>query len=238
MYIAIDPRVHEHHPAAKIGWILAFGDVLPSHPHTEELKKGLPGVLSRIGIDDATLPLHPNIAKWRAVYSTMGVKPSKYKSSVEALARRVLKEKAIWNVNSLVDCYNCVSVTTLLALGAHDAEKIRAGLTLRFVREGEVFYPLGYDEQHEAIATDPRQIAYCDEEKICTWLWNHRDTRLATVDTNTKKTLFIVDCAFEPEYSSVGGAMSMLAGHLEKLDQNVVASGVVSIANPKMEISL
>lgn len=54
----------------------------------------------------------------------MGVKPNKYKSAVEALTKRVLKGQNIWNISSVVDGYNCVSVRQGLDMLSEHLNKI------------------------------------------------------------------------------------------------------------------
>ena len=136
--------------------------------------------------------LHPDVAGWRDVYSKMGVKPSKYRSSLEALLRRTFKGD-IWSVSNVVDCYDCVSALNLLPMGAHDIAKLRGDLVLRYGREGEKFYPLGAGDS--VIDVSPKNILYADEEKVCCWLWNHRDTRDASLSESTENALFLIDQA-------------------------------------------
>jgi DNA/RNA-binding domain of Phe-tRNA-synthetase-like protein len=48
---------------------------------------------------------HPAIMPWRQAYQTFGVKPSKYRSSIESLLRSACDQR-IRSVNPLVDLYN------------------------------------------------------------------------------------------------------------------------------------
>ena len=50
------------------------------------------------------------IKTWREAYSSFGAKPKKYKSSIEALLRRVLAGEEIPSINPLVDTYNYISL--------------------------------------------------------------------------------------------------------------------------------
>jgi len=223
--IEIDDEVRKQFPEARIGWLLADVEVRESDPYVEELKAALPGVLARHGLNEANLASHPDIARWRDTFSAMGAKPSKYRSSLEALARRVAKGQEMWNVSSVVDCYNCASVTALLSMGAHDTAKLDGAVTLRHGRVGERFFPLG--DGGEAVDVDPRNILYADESKVCCWLWCHRDTRLASVTEETTEAVFIVDAAFTPRTTSVEAGLELLAGHLEKIGCRTKTSGVV-----------
>ena len=232
MKIAIDKAVLEDFPEAKIGWLRAEINNGKGNPRVEKMKKELPERLKEIGITQDTLLLHPDVRRWRETYKKMGVKPSKYHSSIEALLRRIFKG-AMWDVSDVVDCYDCVSAMNILPMGAHDMAKLRGDMTLRYVKEGEKFLPLGAGG--DVIECEPPQIAYADDEKICCWLWNYRDTREACVDEDTKEALFIVDCSFENEWRTIRQGLDALAAELEKLGCTIKKSGVVNAANPEEE---
>lgn len=222
--IEIDGAVRKNYPEARVGWLVADVSVRQEHPYVEALKAALPETIAGHGIDGGTLSAHPDIARWREVYSSMGAKPSKYRSSLEALIRRVVKGQELWNVSSVVDCYNCASVATLLAMGAHDTAKVDGVISLRYGRAGEKFLPLGAGG--EEIGVDPRQIVYADESKICCWLWNHRDTRQASVAGETREAVFIIDSAFTPRTTSIEQGLEILAGHLKMIGCAPGASGI------------
>lgn len=223
--IKIDEVVRQEFPDARVGWLLADVEVRESDPYVDELKAALPEILARHGIDDANLASHPDVARWRETFSAMGAKPSKYRSSLEALLRRVAKGQEMWNVSSVVDCYNCASVATLLAMGAHDTAKIDGAITLRHGRTGEKFLPLG--DGGEVVDVDPRNILYADESKVCCWLWCHRDTRLAGISEETKEAVFIIDSAFTPRTTSIEAGLELLTGHLENIGCKAKASGIL-----------
>lgn len=223
--ITIDPKVAADYPAAKIGWLIADVKVRKNHPHVDALKKSLAQNLAERSVTEENISAQPDIAKWRAVYGAMGVKPSKYRSSLEALTRRVVKGQEMWSVSSVVDCYNCVSVLTSLPMGAHDTSRVEGTMTLRYGREGEKFLPLG--DGGETVSVDPKNILYADESKVCCWLWNHRDTRLAAVTEETEEALFIVDTAFPPHLTSIRQGLKTLAEHLERIGCTPKESSVI-----------
>ena len=232
MKISIDKDIFENFPEAKIGWLRAVITNGKGSPRVAEMKKNLKRRLEEIGLSADTVAQHPDIRRWRETFSKMGVKPSKYRSSIEALLRRIFKGD-LWSVSDVVDCYDCVSALNLLPMGAHDMSKLRGDMTLRYAKEGEKFYPLGAGDS--IVECGAKQIVYADGEKICCWLWNYRDTRDASVDEETKEALFIVDCAFENEWRSVEEGLAALASELTQSGCTVKKSGVVSAAEPEME---
>ena len=63
----------------------------------------------------------------------MGIKPSKFHSSVEALARRTIRTGVPETGIGFVDFYNRASVAQLAPLGAYDLNKVRGlDIELRF----------------------------------------------------------------------------------------------------------
>ena len=162
MKISIDPKILESFPDAKIGWLRAGVANAGGASHVRALKAGLEARLNDIGISADTMMMHPDVRRWREVYSAMGVKPSKYRSSLEALLRRLFKGD-LWEVSPVVDCYDCVSALSLLPMGAHDMEKLRGGLVLRYAENGEKFYPLGAGDS--VIECAERHVVYADGEK-------------------------------------------------------------------------
>lgn len=233
MKLKIENEIFEVFPAAKIGWMLAEVKVESIDAYVESMKKGLIGRLKDIGISQDTMMLHPDVAGWRDVYSKMGVKPSKYRSSLEALLRRTFKGE-MWSVSNVVDCYDCVSALNLLPMGAHDIEKLKGDLVLRFGREGEKFYPLGAGDS--VIDVDTRNVVYADEDKVCCWLWNHRDTRDASLSESTKKALFLVDQAFDTEWKTVREGLDYLSSEIEKIGCKTISRGIINAGSPSSEV--
>ena len=224
MKIKIDEAVLRDYPGARIGWLIADISAVPEESrYVDMMKYRLEDKLKDIGMTEDTLLLHPDVMRWRNVFSKMGVKPGKYKSSLEALLRRVFKGE-LWSVSTVVDCYDSVSAMNLLPMGAFDMEHIAGDLTLRYGKEGEKFLPLG--AEGEPVEVHEKHIVYADSEKVCCWLWNHRDSREAGLSDTTKKALFMIDCAFETEWRSVEEGLAALKTELEKIEAKVLSSGI------------
>ncbi|MGZ7084613.1 MAG: B3/B4 domain-containing protein, partial [Candidatus Angelobacter sp.] len=65
----------------------------------------------------------PQIAAMRSAYKALGKDPSRYRGSAEALLRRVLSGKGLYQINSIVDINNLVSLESLNPAGTYDLEK-------------------------------------------------------------------------------------------------------------------
>lgn len=91
-----------------------------------------------------TLKEIPSIAATRRVYRACGKDPSRYRPAAEALIRRMLKGKELYQIDTLVDLINVASIAYGYSIGGFDADKF-VGDTLRlgFGHEGEPYEGIG-----------------------------------------------------------------------------------------------
>ncbi|MGZ7057007.1 MAG: B3/B4 domain-containing protein [Candidatus Angelobacter sp.] len=87
----------------------------------------------------------PQIAAMRSAYKALGKDPSRYRGSAEALLRRVLSGKGLYQINSIVDINNLVSLESLNPAGTYDLEKITLSIELRIGAAGESYKGIGKD---------------------------------------------------------------------------------------------
>ena len=85
-----------------------------------------------------------SIQATRRIYKLCGKDPSRYRPSGEALVRRVLQGKKLYQIDTLVDLINLASMKFGYSIGAFDADKFRGEtLTLGIGREGEPYEGIG-----------------------------------------------------------------------------------------------
>lgn len=87
----------------------------------------------------------PQIAAMRRAYKALGKDPSRYRGSAEALLRRVLSGKGLYQINSVVDINNLVSLESLNPAGTYDLQKITPPIELRIGAAGESYKGIGKD---------------------------------------------------------------------------------------------
>lgn len=85
----------------------------------------------------------PAIAASRKAYKLCGKDPARYRLSAEALLRRVLKRKEIYQVNNVVDLLNLVSITSGFSIGGYDADKINGCIEFGIGRKNEPYEGIG-----------------------------------------------------------------------------------------------
>ncbi len=66
----------------------------------------------------------PQIHSTRLAYKTLGKEPSRYRPSAEALHRRLVRGKGMYQINNLVDTINLASIATGYSIGGYNEEKI------------------------------------------------------------------------------------------------------------------
>lgn len=91
-----------------------------------------------------TLKAISGIEATRRVYRACGKDPSRYRPAAEALIRRQLKGKDLYQIDTLVDLVNLASIRYGYSIGGFDADKFQGNtLTLGVGREGEPYEGIG-----------------------------------------------------------------------------------------------
>ena len=115
-----------------------------------------PRLWEEIAQEEAAIKAHVKIEeinKWapikatRDVYKKLGKDPNRYRPSAESLRRRIVRGLSLYQVDTLVDLINLLSIRTGYSIGGFDLDKIQGGqLTLGVGREGELYHGIGRGE--------------------------------------------------------------------------------------------
>lgn len=120
-------------------------DVVNS-PYCEELWHEIEvlGQKYRDTLTTQTVKQLPGIEATRRVYKACGKDPSRYRPASEALIRRMLQGKKLYQIDTLVDLVNLASIAFGYSIGGFDASKFEGDtLTLGIGREGEPYEGIG-----------------------------------------------------------------------------------------------
>lgn len=102
------------------------------------------GTKYRSGYTTETIKHISGIEATRRVYRACGKDPSRYRPASEALIRRMLQGKALYQIDTLVDLVNLASIAYGYSIGGFDADKfVGDTLTLGVGREGEPYEGIG-----------------------------------------------------------------------------------------------
>lgn len=91
-----------------------------------------------------TLKQMSGIEATRKVYRACGKDPSRYRPASEALIRRMLQGKTLYQIDTLVDLVNLASIAYGYSIGGFDADKFKGDtLTLGVGKAGEPYEGIG-----------------------------------------------------------------------------------------------
>lgn len=108
----------------------------------DDFSKELQNTLQKV----PDIPKREQIAVTRRAYRAFGKDPSRYRSSAEAMCRRIVQGKGMYHINNVVDCGNLFSIKTGYSLGIYDAEKIGEKVIWHVASEGTCYKGIGKDE--------------------------------------------------------------------------------------------
>ncbi|MDA1338430.1 MAG: lysine--tRNA ligase, partial [bacterium] len=132
------------------------------------------------------------IKAYREIIKSTGTKITSNRPSPEALLRRVIQGKGLYEINTAVDAYNEVVLKTQIGLGGFDLSKIETPVKLRYSKKGEKVLLLGDTEETEL---RDGQLVYSDENGVMTIDLNYRDANRSKITTETKDLIIFADGA-------------------------------------------
>ena len=145
-HLIIDKTMKELWPDTRVGCLQYQVNV---EKKNEELWKYLKKEVfkkTRDAIFDYGINDIPNIKESRAAYKAFGKDPSRYRVSSEALIRRIGQGKGLYEVNTVVDVNNLISIESGFSVGSYDTSQIDEELVFRIGREGETYKGIGKAE--------------------------------------------------------------------------------------------
>ena len=134
----------------------------------------------------------PRINAWREAYRAFGAKPSEFRSSVEAMARRALRGDPLPSINALVDIGNVISLKYLVPAGGHAIDLLTDDIELRFATGQETFVPFGApdsDVEHPLAG----EIVFVEGDVVLTRRWTWRQANHTLTLPETRAIEFNVD---------------------------------------------
>lgn len=183
-----------------------------------------------------TLAASPLITEWREIYRQQGVKPSQFRSSIEALARRVVASKPVTTGIPLVDFYNLHSLRGQACLGGYDAATLPQGeLVLRHcVADQDTFSPLGGESSQFPL--NPKLAVYAMQSEILCWGFNCRDSAKTALNDNTDTAIFFAEAITEGQKQRAISALTAISDSLAQA--GATATGLLRANKDQPEITL
>lgn len=156
---------------------------------------------------------HPKIDCWRKAYTKFGA-GSHYRSSIEALTKRVAKGGTLPSINKLVDIYNLVSLKHTMPVGGEDLKNVKGDVELTFAT-GEEHFRAIYAEADEP--PQKGEVVYVDggNDVLCR-RFNWREADKSKLTEQTANAIIYIEGISPSNDIEVKEAAQDLVGYIEK----------------------
>ena len=209
--LRVSAEVFDTFPQALIG-LVAFSGVRnqgESPALTERLRREEAEAVRRLGATPITE--HPHIAPWRETYRKFGAKPKDHPSSIENLARRVLKGHRLPHINLLVDLYNAISLRHLVPVGGEDLDAVEGDIELRFAAQAEPPVRLLGEPESELRPPMPGEVIYADSAGALCRRWNWKEADRTKLTEQTTRGFLVVEALPPVDRAELEAALADLA---------------------------
>lgn len=143
---SIDSKLKELWPDSVLGCVQCRVNVRKSSPELLGEIDDCCRVLKETFDQVPELAKRDRIARTRSAYKAFGKEPSRYRNSAEAMCRRILQGKGLYQINNVVECNNLFSIRTGYSLGAYDVSKIHGSVIWKVAEEGAHYQGIGKDQ--------------------------------------------------------------------------------------------
>jgi DNA/RNA-binding domain of Phe-tRNA-synthetase-like protein len=234
LYYSISDEVFARFPGYVRGIVLAYG--VSNGPSPDELVKMLREAEQslRSELDAETLANHPRFSSWRDAYRSFGAKPTKFRPSMEAMARRVLKDQEIPSISSLVDIGNIVSLKHLVPAGGHATDDLTQDIALRPATGEEQFIAFGSDRTENPV---PGEIVFVEGHTVLTRRWTWRQAKHTLMTPESTDIEFNVDGLPPVQLAEVEEVCREVGELIEKFCGGTIRYDMLSAENPKIKLS-
>lgn len=224
--VSIAHDVVEKFEGIKTGYIvLENTNVTKSNNELQKLKKEIEKLVKAKYSDVSKIKEDENISGFRELYKNFGVDPNSRLNSSESLLRRVVQDKGLYNINTVVDAYNATSIEFALPMAAYDLDHVDGEITLRFAKENDTITKI---LETEPTQIDAGELVYSDSQGVICMDYNYRDSDRTKITENTKRIIVFVDGHEGISEQMILEALSVLAYRLEKFTGGkVVGKGLV-----------
>ena len=226
------PDIIQRYPQVVGGIILASG--MKNAPTSKALKEiydaEQQAVITQIG--NRPLSELDSLAAWRAVFRDFGVNPTKYRSAVEALLRRLTKKGDIPSINAVVDICNLISIRYQVPVAAFDARALNGPITVQCASGVEKFKPLFATDYENP---EPGEVIFADDAKLVVarrWCWRQSDESATREDTT--QAIFTIEAQHANGQDQIRSAQTELLELLKEHVGGEFITGMVDQQNPSI----
>ena len=141
--VRIDESLKERCPDAALGLLQCKVEVYPDPEEFLALLNGKIAEHSEVELSQANK--RDKIQSTRKAYKALGKEPNRYRSSAEAMCRRIAKERGLYYINNVVDINNYLSIKSGYSMGTYDLAQTKGDITWMRAPEGTAYRGIGKD---------------------------------------------------------------------------------------------
>ncbi len=141
--IQIDASIKERCPSAALGVVQCHVKTAPSPEGLLQKMHQKIDELSQVELSQANK--REKIQSTRAAYKALGKEPNRYRSSAEAMCRRISKERGLYFINNVVDLNNYLSICSGYSMGTYDIAALQGDIIWKRAPEGTAYQGIGKD---------------------------------------------------------------------------------------------
>ena len=229
-------EIFERYPEVVLGVVTVHGidnsgagDALsgPLRHEEERVRAALAGI---------QISEHPHIAPWREAYRKFGAKPKNHPSSIENLARRVLKGQSVPHINPLVDLYNVISLRHLVPVGGEDLDRIQGDVRLTLATDHEP--PVHLLGEPEPRPPKPGEVIYTDDLGTLCRRWNWKEAERTKLTAATRHAFLVIEGLPPVGRDLVAQAAEELAALIREHCGGEVAVALIDRERPRASLAL
>ncbi|HMK68619.1 MAG TPA: phenylalanine--tRNA ligase beta subunit-related protein [Stellaceae bacterium] len=150
----------------------------------------------------------------RALYRATNAKKIVYRSSCEALLRKLKGGELLPRALPLIDLCNTISVRFRVAVSVNDLAALKQPLLFRYSGEGERFLDASQEPPVEDLAP-PREVVYADAEKLLSRRWNWRQDGRSLVKPDSREAVVAIETLEPDGETRLQGAIGLFRHHAE-----------------------
>lgn len=191
MHFYIESAIFETFPDLKVGLLVVKGadNHRTTNQEIEEMlafeSKNLQEKYQNELVSDI-----PKIGDWRRAYKAFGYQPSSYRSSLEALLRRLIRDGQLTDINPIVNFCNLISLKHALPVSGDDLDQVSGSIRLDFAKGGEFFVTLGSKKLEQA---RPGEVVYRDDLDLLSKAWNYRKSDKSQISEVSQNVALVLE---------------------------------------------
>lgn len=230
---SIAPEIFDKYPGYSRGVVLAYD--VKNGPSPDKLvnllREAEESVRRQATIEN--IAEHPRIKAWREAYKAFGAKPSEFRSSVEAMARRVLRNDQLPGINALVDIGNMVSLQHLVPVGGHSMDELTRDISLHLAKGDETFIPFGSNDTEHPL---PGEVIFTEGEVVLTRRWTWRQANHTLTLPETRSIEINIDRMPVVDLEEVHAIANQVMGLVDEFCGGKMRYEILSASHPRMNL--